>query len=131
MSAKPDDATMASEAAVRSSQGAGDARVVAPSGDVLVVAEGANAGTRYEVGNRVVTAGRQVTSDLFLDDVTVSRAHAELFRDDAGRVVVRDVGSLNGTYVNRVRVDEAVLESGDEVQIGKFKLVFVATAEQR
>ncbi|MDN5933964.1 MAG: FHA domain-containing protein, partial [Pseudonocardia sp.] len=68
--------------------------------------------------------GRHPDSDIFLDDVTVSRRHAE-FRRDAGEFVVVDVGSLNGTYVNREPVDTAVLADGDEVQIGKFRLVFL------
>ncbi len=63
-------------------------------------------------------------SDIFLDDVTVSRRHAE-FRQDEGEFQVVDVGSLNGTYVNREPVDSAVLANGDEVQIGKFRLVFL------
>ena len=72
----------------------------------------------------VTSAGRHPDSDIFLDDVTVSRRHAE-FRSDAGEFVVVDVGSLNGTYVNREPVDTAVLVDGDEVQIGKFRLVFI------
>ena len=72
---------------------------------------------------RSTSAGRHPDSDIFLDDVTVSRRHAE-FRRDAGEFVVVDVGSLNGTYVNREPVDTAVLANGDEVQIGKFRLVF-------
>ena len=71
------------------------------------------------------SAGRHPDSDIFLDDVTVSRRHAE-FRRDGAEFVVVDVGSLNGTYVNREPVDTAVLANGDEVQIGKFRLVFVA-----
>ncbi len=99
-------------------------------GDLLIVSEGPNAGTRYELGTRPMSIGRRVDADLFFDDVTVSRAHAELARDEHGRVVLRDLGSLNGTYVNRVRVDLVTLEAGDEVQIGKFKLLFVP-ARQR
>jgi pSer/pThr/pTyr-binding forkhead associated (FHA) protein len=70
------------------------------------------------------SAGRHPDSDIFLDDVTVSRRHAEFRWDDDGVQVV-DVGSLNGTYVNRAPVDSAVLVNGDEVQIGKFRLIFV------
>jgi pSer/pThr/pTyr-binding forkhead associated (FHA) protein len=94
-------------------------------GDLLVVSEGPNAGTRYELGQRPISVGRSSEAELFFDDVTVSRAHAELSRDERGAVVLRDLGSLNGTYVNRVRVERVVLEAGDEVQIGKFKLLFV------
>ena len=73
----------------------------------------------------VVQAGRHPESDIFLDDVTVSRRHAELARS-AGAWIVRDVGSLNGTYVNRQRIeDQAPLKNGDELQIGRFKLVFL------
>ena len=64
-------------------------------------------------------------SDIFLDDVTVSRKHA-VFTRDGDTFAVRDVGSLNGTYLNRERIDAAVLHTGDEVQIGKFRLVFYA-----
>jgi pSer/pThr/pTyr-binding forkhead associated (FHA) protein len=69
--------------------------------------------------------GRHPDSDIFLDDVTVSRKHAEIRRGDDG-FGLHDVGSLNGTYVNRERVEEAPLASGDEIQVGKFKLVFLA-----
>ncbi|MDR1293488.1 MAG: FHA domain-containing protein, partial [Bifidobacteriaceae bacterium] len=69
------------------------------------------------------TAGRSTKADIFLDDVTVSRIHAE-FRGDAGVFTVRDTGSLNGTYVNLQRVDQARLQPGDEVQIGKYRLTF-------
>jgi pSer/pThr/pTyr-binding forkhead associated (FHA) protein len=71
------------------------------------------------------TSGRHPDSDIFLDDVTVSRRHAEFHRGPNG-FSVRDVGSLNGTYVNRERVESANLNNGDEVQIGKFRLVFIA-----
>ncbi len=97
----------------------------APSQDQLVVSEGPNAGTSFEVGSRVLLIGRSSDADLFFDDVTVSRRHAELARNERGRLVLRDLGSLNGTYLNRVRVEQAILEPGDEVQIGKFKFVFV------
>lgn len=98
---------------------------LAPSLDQLVVSEGPNAGTSFEVGSRVLLIGRSSDADLFFDDVTVSRRHAELARNERGRLVLRDLGSLNGTYLNRVRVEQAILEPGDEVQIGKFKFVFV------
>ena len=94
------------------------------SSGVLVVRAGPNAGSTFAIDKDVVTAGRHPDSDIFLDDVTVSRRHAE-FRRDAGDFVVVDVGSLNGTYVNREPVDTAVLTNGDEVQIGKFRLVFL------
>ena len=76
----------------------------------------------------VVRAGRHPESDIFLDDITVSRRHAEIVRaGDAYRV--RDVGSLNGTYLNRERIEDAPLRNGDELQIGKFKLVFFEGGE--
>jgi pSer/pThr/pTyr-binding forkhead associated (FHA) protein len=90
---------------------------------LLIVQRGPNAGSKFLIDKDVTTAGRHPESDIFLDDVTVSRRHAEFRRDD-GRFVIRDVGSLNGTYVNRQRVEEAQLASGDELQIGKFKLTF-------
>ncbi|HWL35218.1 MAG TPA: FHA domain-containing protein [Frankiaceae bacterium] len=97
-----------------------------PAGSaLLVVKRGPNAGSRFLLDKDVTTAGRHPESDIFLDDVTVSRRHAE-FRRDGSRFVVRDVGSLNGTYLNRERIDETELSGGDEVQIGKFRLVFFA-----
>ena len=90
---------------------------------LLVVQRGPNAGSKFLIDTDVTTAGRHPESDIFLDDVTVSRRHAEFHRVD-GKFHVRDVGSLNGTYVNRQRVEEAELANGDELQIGKFKLTF-------
>jgi pSer/pThr/pTyr-binding forkhead associated (FHA) protein len=91
---------------------------------MLVVKRGPTAGSRFMLDRPTTSAGRHPDSDIFLDDVTVSRRHAEFRREDGDFVVV-DVGSLNGTYVNREPVDTAVLVSGDEVQIGKFRLVFL------
>jgi hypothetical protein len=93
---------------------------------LLVVKRGPNAGSRFLLDKDVTTAGRHPESDIFLDDVTVSRRHAS-FERDGELFVVRDVGSLNGTYLNRERIDEATLASGDEVQIGKFRLVFLTS----
>jgi pSer/pThr/pTyr-binding forkhead associated (FHA) protein len=90
----------------------------------LIVRRGRNAGSRYVLDGDVTTAGRHPESDIFLDDVTVSRRHLEI-RRTGSEYVVSDVGSLNGTYVNRERVDEGALRDGDELQIGSFKLVFV------
>ncbi len=96
-----------------------------PAGSaLLVVKRGPNAGSRFLLDRDTTSAGRHPDSDIFLDDVTVSRRHAE-FRRDGAEFVVVDVGSLNGTYVNREPVDTAVLANGDEVQIGKFRLVFL------
>jgi pSer/pThr/pTyr-binding forkhead associated (FHA) protein len=91
-----------------------------------VVQRGPSAGSRFLLDTDVVTAGRHPDSEIFLDDVTVSRRHAEFRRGPDG-FSVRDVGSLNGTYVNRDRIDAVVLQGGDEVQIGKFRLVFFAS----
>lgn len=90
---------------------------------LLVVKRGPNAGSKILMDKDVTTAGRHPESDIFLDDITVSRRHAE-FRRKEGRFFIHDMGSLNGSYVNRDRVDSTQLASGDEVQIGKFKLVF-------
>ena len=92
---------------------------------LLVVLRGPNTGARFLLDSDEVSTGRHPDSDIFLDDVTVSRKHAT-FRREGGVFLVRDVGSLNGTYVNRERIDEATLTTGDEVQIGKFRLVFYA-----
>jgi pSer/pThr/pTyr-binding forkhead associated (FHA) protein len=96
---------------------------------VLVVTRGPNIGARYLLGEDVVKAGRHPESDIFLDDITVSRRHVEITPTDEG-YTVRDVGSLNGTYVNRERIDEVRLAPGDEVQIGKFKLVYLVAGNE-
>ena len=98
-----------------------------PGTALLVVKRGPNAGSRFLLDADVTTAGRHPESDIFLDDVTVSRRHAEFVREGNG-FVVRDVGSLNGTYLNRERIDAAGLAGGDEVQIGKYRLVFLVGA---
>ena len=96
-----------------------------PSGSaLLVVRRGPNAGSRFLLDQDVTTAGRHPDSEIFLDDVTVSRRHAEFVREGAD-FLVRDVGSLNGTYLNRQRIETATLAGGDEVQIGKYRLVFL------
>ena len=90
---------------------------------LLVVRRGPNAGSQFLIEKDVTTAGRHPESDIFLDDITVSRRHAEIRRKD-GAFFVHDMGSLNGTYVNRERVDNTQMANGDELQIGKFKLAF-------
>ena len=90
---------------------------------LLVVRKGPNEGSKYMLDAEVTRAGRHPDSDIFLDDITVSRRHAEVIRRADGFHVI-DVGSLNGTYVNRDRVEDTRLANGDELQIGKFKLVF-------
>jgi pSer/pThr/pTyr-binding forkhead associated (FHA) protein len=92
--------------------------------DELVIITGNAAGERCELKKEVTTAGRHESADLLLDDVSVSRHHAVFTRTASGRVTLRDLNSLNGTYVNGARVEETTLHSADEVQIGKFKLVF-------
>jgi len=96
---------------------------------LLVVLRGPNAGARFLLDSDEVSTGRHPNSDIFLDDVTVSRKHAT-FRREGDVFLVRDVGSLNGTYVNRERIDEVALKTRDEVQIGKFRLVFYAGVAQ-
>lgn len=96
---------------------------LAPGTALLVVSRGPNAGSRFLLDADIVTVGRHPNSEIFLDDITVSRRHAEFRRTTEGFAVV-DVGSLNGTYVNRDRVDQTALAGGDEVQIGKYRLVF-------
>lgn len=97
---------------------------------IVVVRRGPNAGTKFFLDKDVVTCGRSPSSDIFLDDVTVSRRHAEI-RRQGGAFRLEDVGSLNGTFVNRHRVESAALASGDEIQIGKFKMVFFAGGPPR
>ncbi|HZE37188.1 MAG TPA: FHA domain-containing protein [Stackebrandtia sp.] len=101
------------------------AKSLPPGTALLLVRRGPNAGARFLLDLDVTTSGRHPDSDIFLDDVTVSRRHAEFHRDGS-MFTVRDVGSLNGTYVNRERVETATLGNGDEVQVGKFRLVFIA-----
>jgi pSer/pThr/pTyr-binding forkhead associated (FHA) protein len=97
-----------------------------PSGvGMLVVTRGPNSGSRYALDEPLVTAGRHPDSMIFLDDITVSRRHAEVRRVADGYEVA-DSGSLNGTYLNRERVEKATLTDGDELQIGTFKLLFLA-----
>lgn len=100
-----------------------------PRGGVLIATRGPNSGSEFALTDGLTTIGRHPDSDIFLDDVTVSRRHVEV--EDAGEGYrIRDVGSLNGTYVNQQLIEqEQALANGDEVQVGRFKLVFVAGAE--
>jgi pSer/pThr/pTyr-binding forkhead associated (FHA) protein len=91
-------------------------------GAVLIVRSGQQAGDRFVLDADIIRLGRHPDSEIILDDITVSRRHAELARTPEGYVVT-DAGSLNGTYVNQERIDRAVLHHGDELQIGKFRLV--------
>jgi pSer/pThr/pTyr-binding forkhead associated (FHA) protein len=101
-----------------------DLPLLEPGTGMLVVVRGPNAGSRFLLDRDVTTIGRHPDADIFLDDVTVSRRHAELHHTDDG-VLVRDLGSLNGSYVNGERVEERLLVTSEELQIGRFKLLFV------
>jgi pSer/pThr/pTyr-binding forkhead associated (FHA) protein len=116
----------------RASLNAADAAAVdaLPAGSaLLVVQRGPGAGSRYLLDTELSTVGRHPESDIFLDDITVSRRHVE-FRREEKTFRVHDVGSLNGTYLNGDRVDDAELQNGDEVRIGKFRLIFFASASK-
>ena len=107
-----------------------DVTLEAPStGAALVVASGHQEGTRYAITSTHLTVGRHPDSDIFLDDITVSRRHAELQQGSAG-YLLKDVGSLNGTYLNGERLPdgETPLTNGDELQIGKFKLLYLVSS---
>lgn len=93
-------------------------------GGLLVVTRGPNSGSKFEVDKPVVTVGRHPDSDIFLDDVTVSRRHVEITRN-GDSFTVSDAGSLNGTYLNRERIEAAELATGDELQVGTFRLLFL------
>jgi pSer/pThr/pTyr-binding forkhead associated (FHA) protein len=127
----PGDQATASITAVTAAIEAEDDEISLAAGDlasgaaVLVVRRGPNVGERFPLEAEVTRAGRHPDSDIFLDDITVSRRHAEVHLLD-GRYTLRDTGSLNGTYLNRERIDDAPLVSGDEVQIGKYRLVFLS-----
>ena len=98
-----------------------------PSGSaLLVVRRGPNVGSRFLLDADVTVAGRHPEADIFLDDVTVSRRHTEFLRHGTA-FEIRDLGSLNGTYFDGVRIDSAVLNDGAEVQVGKFRLTFYAS----
>lgn len=97
----------------------------APEGPSLVIRTGARAGDGFRLDGERFTVGRDTNSDVFLDDVTVSRNHAVIVRRGDDGLHIDDLGSLNGTYVNRRRIDSHPLIDGDELQIGKFKLTFL------
>ena len=92
--------------------------------DTLIIAIGHDAHDRVELAADTMSVGRIDDSDVVLDDISVSRQHAVFLRTASGRITVRDLNSLNGTYVNGTRVEESVLRSGDEIQIGKYKIVY-------
>ncbi len=105
---------------------------IPPTGEyaLLILRTGPEAGSWYGLDRPVITIGRHPDSDVFLNNVTVSRRHAEIRRNDEGYLLV-DVGSLNGTYVNYQRVEEAQLWHGNEIQIGKYRFLFVRTPASR
>jgi FHA domain len=92
---------------------------------MLVIKRGPDAGMSFTINREVISIGRHPESDIFLDDITVSRRHAEIRRHETAFTLV-DTGSLNGTYLNRERIESSELNNGDEIQIGKFRLLFFA-----
>ena len=92
---------------------------------LLVIKKGPDAGMSFTINRDLIVVGRHPESDIFLDDITVSRRHAEIRREGAAFELM-DTGALNGTYLNRERIEASKLESGDEIQIGKFRLLFFA-----
>jgi hypothetical protein len=100
-----------------------DFKDLSPDTGVIVVKRGPNPGQKFILEKDAIKIGRHPKSDIFLDDITVSRRHAEIKLTEDGHYI-KDEGSLNGTYLNRERIDEAKLRSGDEIQIGKFKLIY-------
>ena len=95
------------------------------TGPALVVRSGGGmAGQSFQPAEGQTLVGRSPECDIFLDDVTVSRRHAEITRED-DTFSIRDLGSLNGTYVNRRRIESVTLENDDEVQVGKYRLTFL------
>lgn len=105
-----------------------DLRGITPGNPILVARSGEDEGRYFILSKAVTTIGRHEDSDIRLDDITVSRRHSEVHLRD-GRVVVSDSGSLNGTYVNQVRVDVSELSQGDELQVGKYRFVLLESAE--
>jgi pSer/pThr/pTyr-binding forkhead associated (FHA) protein len=100
-----------------------DTPTLSPGSALLVVKRGPNVGSQIALTRPVMSAGRHPESDIYLDDITVSRRHAE-FRSEAGTFSIVDVGSMNQTYLNREPVDSAALANGDEIQIGRVRLAF-------
>lgn len=113
-----DPSTAVADAAVE------DMATMGRGSGMLIVKRGPNAGSQFSLQQPIMSAGRHPASDIFLDDITVSRRHAEFHREN-GQFRVVDLGSLNSTYLNREPVESAVLTNGDEIQIGNFRLVFL------
>lgn len=118
------DETTASFPAVGDDAGGIDE--IQPGEALLIVQRGPNAGSRFLLDQDLIRVGRHPEADILLDDITVSRHHAEIRRTNGG-FEVSDAGSLNGTYLNRRRVEQSSLRSGDELQVGRFRLVFYAS----
>jgi len=97
-------------------------------GPLLVVGKGPEVGERFYLDRPTLTIGRDPDSDIFLNDITVSRRHAVLTAE-GDDIVVCDVGSLNGVYVNGQTVDRAVLRNGDQLQVGRFQMVFLSGSD--
>ncbi len=87
---------------------------------ILIVLKGAGIGSRYLINSDSTKIGRELNNDISLDDITVSRSHAIISKDK--NFIIKDLGSLNGTYINAIAIREQVLSDGDEIQIGKFHL---------
>jgi pSer/pThr/pTyr-binding forkhead associated (FHA) protein len=120
-----DDATMTFSAEELEEEGGAGVEELGVEGPTLVVRSGGGrAGEQFPLERTQTTIGRTPDCDIFLDDVTVSRRHA-IVAKGAARFTLQDLGSLNGTFLNRHRIEQAELESGDEVQIGKYRLIFL------
>lgn len=107
-----------------------DLNEVPANAATLVVRSGPQAGDRFDLTSRVTRLGRHPDSEISLDDISVSRRHAEIERQEF-EYVLRDMGSMNGTYVNQRRVDSVVLDQGDEILIGRFRLIFLGPVGER
>ena len=95
---------------------------------VLVIRSGDLTGSRFTISKDTTKIGRNPDSDILFDDISVSRSHAEIVNSKAG-LVVRDLGSLNGTYINQNLTEQSPLRHGDELQIGRFRMVFFSKAD--
>lgn len=122
---QPSDATQTFTPDELEDTGAGLEAIV-PEGPALVVRSGGGrSGEVFKPAGDATVIGRSPECDIFLDDVTVSRKHALLLRGSDGGYTIEDQGSLNGTFLNKRRIDSARLENGDELQIGKYRLTFL------
>ncbi|HEY8773973.1 MAG TPA: FHA domain-containing protein [Gaiellaceae bacterium] len=120
-----DDVTMTFSAEELEEEGGAGVEELGIEGPTLVVRSGGGrAGEQFPLERTQTTIGRTPDCDIFLDDVTVSRRHA-IVAKGAETFTLQDLGSLNGTFLNRHRIEQAELESGDEVQIGKYRLIFL------